>query len=87
MNLKHSVARRLAVRSLLLTFCLCHVWHPVSASCALQAVLAVLLRAFEWGQADPTERWGFFADMKPPAERFQLDMNSIGSAVGVSSSD
>ena len=48
------------------------------ATTEIKAVLAVLLRGFEWGQADPSERWGFFADMKPPAERFQLNMKAIG---------
>ena len=57
------------------------------ATTEIKAVLAVLLRGFEWGQADPAERWGFFADMKPPAERFQLNMKPIGIAVGAPSSD
>ena len=47
----------------------------------------MLLRGFEWGQTDPAERWGFFADMKPAAERFQLDMEPIGNVVGAHSSD
>ena len=57
------------------------------ATTEIKAVLAVLLRDFEWGQTDPAERWGFFADMKPAAERFQLDMKPIGNAVSAHSSD